>query len=164
MTSDMLLHLGAGVLLLFFGRRVFWLFVGVVGYLVGFEFAEQTLQVEPAWVALAVGLVVGGVAALLAVFFQLVAAGIAGFGVGVYAALELLGPAAPPWLGVACGALGAILAVAVFGWALVILSALAGAAAVLDPFTLSAGLRGLAFVVLAAIGMAVQAAGMPRRR
>jgi hypothetical protein len=162
MTPEMLSHLVVGAILLFFGRRLFWLFVGAVGFLSGFELAEQLFGVEPGWVAFAVGLLVGGAAAVLAMFFQLVAAGIAGFGVGVYAALELVGPGAPAWLAALCGAVGAVVAVAVFGWALVVLSAMAGAAALLDPFDLASGTRLIGFVALAALGIGVQAIGMER--
>jgi uncharacterized membrane protein YuzA (DUF378 family) len=71
MTPEMLSHLVVGAILLFFGRRLFWLFVGAVGFLSGFELAEQLFGVEPGWVAFAVGLLVGGAAAVLAMFFQL---------------------------------------------------------------------------------------------
>ena len=162
MTTEMLSHLVVGAILLFFGRRVFWLFVGAVGFLSGFELAEQLFGVEPGWTAVVVGLLVGGAAAMLAMFFQLVAAGIAGFGVGFYAALELAGPGAPAWLAALCGAAGSLLAVVLFGWALVVLSALAGAAALLDPFDLASGARLIGFVVLAGVGIGVQAVGMER--
>ena len=156
-----ILHLLAGVLLLFFGRRFFWLFVGLVGYLLGFEFATEYLNVESQWLAMGLAALFGVASAVLSMFFQLVAVGIAGFGAGLYAAMELL-VSASPWIGVLCGALGAAVAVAVFGWALVLLSALAGAAALLDPFDLEPGVRMIAFVVLAALGIAFQAAGMQR--
>ena len=117
-----ILHLLAGVLLLFFGRRFFWLFVGLVGYLLGFEFATEYLNVESRWLAMGLAALVGVASAVLSMFFQLVAVGIAGFGAGLYAAMELL-VSASPWIGVLCGALGAAVAVAVFGWALVLLSA-----------------------------------------
>jgi hypothetical protein len=52
--------------------------------------------------------------------------------------------------------------VALFGWALVVLSAMAGAAALLDPFDLPSGTRLIGFVGLAALGIGVQAIGMER--
>lgn len=156
-----ILHLLIGVLLLFFGRRFFWLFVGLVGYLVGFQVATQYLNVEPHWLAMLLAALFGVVAAVFAMFWQLVAAGIAGFGAGLYVATALMGPG-PPWIALACGAMGALLAVAIFGWALVLLSALAGAAALVDPLELEPAVRGIVFVALAAVGIAFQAAGMRR--
>ena len=156
-----ILHLLAGVLLLFFGRRFFWLFVGLVGYLFGFEFATEYLSVEPQWLAVGLAALFGVAAAVLAMFFQLIAAGIAGFGAGLYTVTALMATA-PAWIAVLCGVVGAAIAVALFGWALVLLSALAGAAALLDPFDLEPAVRVIAFVVLAALGIAFQAAGMQR--
>jgi len=150
-----------GVVLLFFGRRFFWLFVGLVGYLVGFDFATGYLNVEPPWLAVGLAALVGVAAAVLAMFFQLVAAGIAGFAAGLYAAMALMGPE-PAWIALVCGAVGALIAVAIFGWALVLLSAVAGAAALVDSIDLEPGVRLIAFVVLAALGVAFQAAGMQR--
>jgi hypothetical protein len=155
-------HLLIGALLLFFGRRFFWLFVGLVGYLVGFDFATGSLNVDPRWLAVVLAALVGVAAAVLAMFFQLAAAGIAGFGVGLYAATALTGTATPSWIAVLCGTVGAVIAVAVFGWALVLLSALAGAAALINPFELAPTMRVVAFVVLAALGIAFQSAGMQR--
>ncbi|MFP8880957.1 MAG: hypothetical protein VCE43_16680 [Myxococcota bacterium] len=154
-------HLLAGVLLLFFGRRFFWLFVGLVGYLFGFEFATEYLSVEPRWLAVGVAALVGVAAAVLAMFFQLVAAGVAGFGAGLYVATALMG-LEPAWVAVLCGAVGVLIAVAIFGWALVLLSALAGAAALVDSFDLEPAVRLIVFVILAALGIAFQSAGMQR--
>src|ERR1700756_2718363 len=72
------------VVLLLFGRRLFWLFVGGIGFIVGFNFATQAFQGEPAWVALAVAAVVGLMAAVLSIFLQRLVVAIAGFFAGGY--------------------------------------------------------------------------------
>jgi len=158
---EQLPHLLIGVLLLFFGRRFFWLFVGLVGYLVGFQFATQQLNIEPHWLAMLLAALFGVVAAVFAMFWQLVAAGIAGFGAGIYLSTALMGTG-PPWIAIACGAVGALVAVAIFGWALVLLSSLVGAVAIVDSLSLESTVRLIVIVVLAAVGIAFQAAGMRR--
>ena len=42
------LNIIAGLAVLFFGRRLFWLFVGGVGFIVGFQIASEVLQGPPA--------------------------------------------------------------------------------------------------------------------
>jgi hypothetical protein len=44
--NGQILELGIGILLLFLGRKLFWLFVGVVGFLSGIQFAPQFLPTE----------------------------------------------------------------------------------------------------------------------
>ena len=57
-----------GAVLLLVGRRLFWLFVGGVGFLVGFNFAGQALQEQPQWVIFSVAIGVGLVAAIFSIF------------------------------------------------------------------------------------------------
>ena len=59
-----------GAVLLLVGRRLFWLFVGGVGFLVGFNFAGQALQEQPQWVIFSVAIGVGLVAAIFSIFLQ----------------------------------------------------------------------------------------------
>ena len=42
--NGQILQLGIGILLLFWGRKLFWLFVGVVGFLSGIQLAPQILR------------------------------------------------------------------------------------------------------------------------
>ncbi len=73
----------AGGLLLIFGRRLFWLFVGVVGFVVAYRLAGAYLGSEGAgWaVAIAAG-VLGGVAAVLVQKLVVTVAGFAAGAVG----------------------------------------------------------------------------------
>ncbi len=68
-----------GALLLAFGRRLFWLFVGVCGFAAGLYVASQLVAAQSEWLALLVALSAGAVGALLAIFFQRLAVGVAGF-------------------------------------------------------------------------------------
>src|SRR6516164_4337637 len=74
------------VVLLLFGRRLFWLFVGCIGFIVGFNYATQIFQGhdQPGWVPLVVAVVIGLVAAILSIFLQRLVVAIAGFFAGGY--------------------------------------------------------------------------------
>src|SRR5215813_10822312 len=71
-----------GALILFFGRRLFWLFVAAVGFWMGVELTPYLLQHPPPWLAVVVALFLGVLGAVLAFILQKVAIAIAGFLVG----------------------------------------------------------------------------------
>ncbi len=54
--------------LLIAGRKLFWLFVGVLGFIVGMQFVQRFWTGGPQIVAVIVGVVVGIIFALLAIF------------------------------------------------------------------------------------------------
>lgn len=158
------------IVLLFLGQRIYWLFVGIIGFLAGMNLATHWLAPQPEWLILVVAIVAGLLGAVLAVFFQKLAVGIAGFFAGGHFALLLL-----PNLGYAtsdrfalviffvAGIIAAILAVAILDWALIILSALIGAALLANWAVDAPGIRALVFVVLFALGLIVQASMLRRR-
>ena len=157
------LNILAGLAVLFFGRRLFWLFVGCVGFIVGFELAGDLLQGQPAWVILAIALGVGVLGAIASVFLQRIFIIVTGFFAGGYclstlapAALHLNGEAAV-WITFAVGGLlGAFLTAALLDPALIIMSSLAGATAVSQNAPLEPPVRTVLFVVLLVLGIAVQ--------
>jgi hypothetical protein len=123
-----------GVLVLFYGRRLFWLFVGLVGFVVCFEWAPQLVPgLSPAaqWV---VSLLVGVVGAVLATFVQYFLVALAGLFVGASVGADVgafLGLTGGDWLAPVAGAgVGAILALALLDWGLIILSSVVGATVV----------------------------------
>ena len=65
-----LTFIAAGVLLLFLGRKLFWLFVAVVGFLIGMTFAPELLPNQPDSVILTISLIVGLLGALLAALLR----------------------------------------------------------------------------------------------
>jgi hypothetical protein len=153
--------IGAG--LLFFGRKVFWLFMAGAGFVVGLSLSNRLLQ-SPEWVGVIIGLGIGLLAALLAVFVQRLAIGLAGFLAGGYLALQFLVPLFHlqhgwlPWLSFVIGGVIGVILVGVFlDWALIALSTLAGAALVTEALNLSGGLGLVVFIVLIAIGISYQA-------
>ena len=156
-----ILSILVGAALLFFGRKVFWLFVAGAGFVAGMSLAASTLN-GPEWLNVTIGIAVGFVAALLAVFVQRFAISLASFLVGGYIALQVLPLLNPeggwaPWLAfVVGGILGLILVSVVLDWALIILSSLAGAALVTQSLNLSYGIAVLVFIILIAIGVSYQ--------
>lgn len=151
--------IGAG--LLFFGRRAFWLMVGAAGFLAGLSLANNLMQ-GPESVGIIVGLVIGILAALLAIGVQRFAFSAAGFLVGGYIALQTM-----PLFGleggwtaalafIIGGVIGIILVSMFMGWALISLSTLAGAALIVDALNMDGGLAFVVFVVLVVVGFVFQ--------
>jgi hypothetical protein len=159
---------GAAMLLL--GRKLYWLFVGGAGFVLGTELATWFMQGQPAWVTVLVALVVGIVGALLALFVQRLALAAAGFVAGGYVAASLvsvLGIEAGwlSWLAYLFGGLlGGVLVTALLDWALLVLSSLASAALIVQTIQLGLLPTALLFLVLAALGIAVQARLMWREQ
>lgn len=166
-----LVTLGVGALLLVAGRRLFWIAVGVAGFVLGFVLTTRLLGGGEGWLALAAGLACGILGAVLAVLVQKLAVAVAGFLIGGGAAATLateafgLAPGAQWLVFIAAGIVAALLAALVFDGALVVLSALLGAAMVSGLLPLPAVQRLLALLALAALGIVVQlAAGRGGRR
>src|SRR4029077_11487389 len=68
-----------GVVILFFGRKLFWLCVAAVGFAVGVEIAPLLVNEASSLLALVIALVLGVLGALLALFLQKVAIAVLGF-------------------------------------------------------------------------------------
>jgi hypothetical protein len=158
----------AGILLLLLGRHLFWLFVGIIGFIAGMNLATQYLTALPDWVIIVVGLVAGLIGAVLAVLFQRIAVAVAGFLAGSYLAAYLmasLGVDMAQFEGIVtiiAGILGAILVFVLFDWALILLSSLVGSSLIVPALTADSQLQLVLFLVLAVFGILVQA-GMLKR-
>ena len=143
-SSSPLWALVVGILLLLSGRRLYWMLVGVVGFVAGLTFAEQLIGNQAALVVLAIAVVAGLLGAVLALALQKVMVAVAGFVIGGGLAATLFPGASPHLLaGVAAaslpvligGIIGALLVLLLFDWALIVLSSLLGAALVVQPLT-----------------------------
>ena len=155
-----------GILLLLLGRRLFWLFVGVVGFFTAYYLFLNYYAGGTPTVRLVLAVLVGLLGALLAIFVQRLAAALAGFFVGVYLAAGLLGVGTTHVSGgnalvlIAVGLVAAVLAVWLFDPALVVLSSLAGASLLIEalhePLHIAGNVRLLAWALLAAVGIVVQ--------
>jgi len=158
-------HILVGIVLLAFGRRLFWLFVGGVGFVAGFEMARQYLALQPQGVILGVGLLCGLIGILLAIFFQRLAVGLGGFAAGGTIAQYLavvLGLETAPMLGIYLvgGIIGAVLLYVAFDWALIFLSSVAGASLIVQSIQWVPLYEALLYGVLIVAGATFQAVWM----
>ncbi|HET6845614.1 MAG TPA: hypothetical protein VFH29_02195 [Anaerolineales bacterium] len=157
--------IGGGLLLA--GRKLFWLFVGAIGFMLGLEVASR-FTFRSQWMLLVVALALGVVFALLAIFVETVALGIAGFvggGLGLMRLAVLMGldsPLARTLAFVVGAIIGVALVVWLFNWALIILSSAAGASMVAAGLFLRDVQRPLVYAALLVIGILVQAIAMGR--
>jgi hypothetical protein len=151
-----------GILVLAVGRKLFWVVVGAVGFVIGLSLASEFLGGQPDWIILGVALLAGLVGAVLAILLQKVAIIIAGFFMGGYAAIWLiemfqLDLGLFIWvIAILGGIIGAILAVFLFEAALIALSTVAGATLVVQAISLDQILSAILFVVLVIGGIIVQ--------
>lgn len=174
MILSLLVNFLIGLAVLLFGRKLFWLFVAVSGFVLGVVVTPLLLPGQPDWLILLVALGLGLVGAVLAIVLQQVAVVIAGFIFGGYALLSLLaaiGQNISPWewaVYLIGGMVGAILVAYLFDPALIGLSALTGATLITDVaklsniVTLTPPLDLILWVILVIIGVAFQA-GLMRR-
>ncbi|HEY1789962.1 MAG TPA: hypothetical protein VGJ73_17585, partial [Verrucomicrobiae bacterium] len=73
-----------GAVLLVFGRRLFWLFVGCTGFIVGFDLANSLFPGQSQLLIFLIAIGVGLIGAIAAIFLQRLVVGIAGFFAGGY--------------------------------------------------------------------------------
>src|SRR5437764_5497244 len=152
-----------GAVILFFGRKLFWLCVAAVGFAAGVEFAPHLMHEPTPVLQLSVGIVFGFVGALLAMFLQKIAIAIAGFLAGGKLAMALVaaffaeGARYPGVVFVVGGIVGMILLLSLFDWALIVMSSAVGAYLIGHTIVLPPTGATLLFVGLALVGIVVQA-------
>jgi hypothetical protein len=153
-----------GAVVLLFGRKLFWLFVGGVGFIVGFEIAHDLLQNQPDWLILLVAFCIGVLGALASIFLQRLVVSIAGFFAGGYflSALSVTlihnNYDAVRWASfIIGGVLGMLMTIALLDPALILLSSLAGATAISQHLPLEQSAKEILFIVLMVVGIVVQA-------
>ena len=164
-----MLWIVAGGLLLVAGRKLFWLFVGVVGFAIAFMLATRFLKIEPEWLSLIIALAAGVAGAIMASRLKQLAIALAGFlagGYGVFTLLQILNLDASSFawvLTIIGGIVVAVVAVVVFDWMLIVISSVFGASMILqsvDTMTSSSdsntGAAIIIFVALILVGCAVQ--------
>jgi hypothetical protein len=150
-----------GVVVLFFGRRLFWLFVALVGFIAGMSLATEVFAIREQWLLLLIAIGCGILGALMALFLQRLAIGIAGFISGAMLSMWLA-----KWIGLSVvmlipgligGILGAILLLVLFDWALIFFSSITGASLIVHSVRMDSHFVVPAFVVLLLVGAIVQA-------
>jgi hypothetical protein len=159
-----------GAVVLFFGRKLFWLCVAAVGFAAGIELAPMVTHQPSSLLTLTFALVLGFIGALLALFLQKLAIAVFGFVAGGKLAMALSAaflshPAMhPAVMFVLGGVVGAMVLLALFDWALIFLSAVVGAYMIQSVVTLPPMGMAIFFVVLVVIGVLVQTASFQRVR
>lgn len=152
------------------GRKLFWLFVGAAGFVVGVQLTARFWQGRSETMAIIIGLVIGLIFAGLAIFLQTIAIGIAGFLAGGYVLSVLatmLGLDRGPVLWatyIIGGIIGVVMVGYLFDWALISLSSLAGASLIVQTFQLQRVADGVIFLVLVIIGVAIQSSTLRREK
>lgn len=159
-----------GIVILLFGRKLFWLCVAAVGFAAGVEIAPHLVHEPSPLLALIIALVLGVLGALLALFLQKVAIAVVGFLAGG----KLAGAIAAAFLihygqystiiFVVGGIVGAILLLVLFDWALIVVASLIGAHLIVyqGAITLPPTGSTIVFLGLAVVGIIVQAASLRR--
>jgi len=157
-----------GVVILFFGRKLFWLCVAAVGFAVGVKIAPLLVNESSSLLALVIALIFGVLGALLALFLQKVAIAVLGFLAGgklataIAAAFFVQYAQYSTIIFVIGGIIGAILLLALFGWALIVVSSFIGAYLIQSAIVLPPIGSTLVFIGLAMVGIFVQAASYRR--
>jgi hypothetical protein len=155
-----------GAVILFFGRKLFWLCVAAVGFAAGVEIAPHLVHEPSPLLALAVALVLGLIGALLALFLQKVAIAVLGFLAGgklagsIAAAFFVHYAQYSTVIFLIGGVVGAILLLALFDWALIVVSSLIGAHLIQSAIVLPASGSTIVFIGLGVLGILVQAASL----
>jgi len=156
-------NLIVGVLLLLFGRKLFWLFIGIAGFLFGMEITGMYFGGQPQWLQLAIAIGMGCLGALLAVLAQRLAFAVGGFFAGVFLALKLsqfLGlpdhGALVAMLIIGAGLVGAVVAALIMDKAITVLACLVGAGAIVGELPLGPAPAIAVFVVLVVAGYLFQ--------
>ena len=144
------------------GRRLYWLFLGGVGFVLGFEAAKRVLEGQPHSLILIIAMLGGVVGALLAVFLQKFGIAAGGFLAGGYLLILLLRQIGMTmvhyqWLVFLIGGMaGAFLMTILFGWTLIVISSAIGALLILPSLHAGPRVTNLLFLLLLAAGIAVQ--------
>ena len=149
-----------GAAMLLFGRKLFWLLVGVAGFLAASHLGALAFAGQPQWLVLLVALATGLLGIVVALFFERLAFAVAGFFIGAYLTATIvaaMGILQEPLVSLVGGVFGAVVAAVIMDWAIVWFSSIAGAGAILSSFALSPLLRLGLWIGLSLVGLLFQA-------
>jgi Domain of unknown function (DUF4203) len=157
-----------GAVILFFGRKLFWLCVAAIGFAAGVELAPHLVHEPSALLSLTIAILLGIVGALLAVFLQKIAIGVLGFLAGgklagaIAAAFFVHYAQHSTIIFVIGGIIGAVLLLVLFDWALIVVSSLIGAHLIVYQSAIVLPQSGsiIVFIGLAVLGVLVQVASL----
>jgi hypothetical protein len=167
-----ILNILLGFVVLLTGRQVFWLFIAALGFLFGASLGPQFIEADPTWLVWVFAIGLGVVGGLLAVFLKRIAISIAGFAGGWYLMSVLASTYGWSWgsndwvLYVIGGIIGSGIVSAVYDWALIFLSSIVGALAIVQSLNLDLApfLSTLIMLGLIIAGISVQSRAMYREQ
>jgi hypothetical protein len=151
-----------GISLLTKGRRLFWLFMSAVGFILGRSLAQQLLIGQPVWTVIFIAVATGLVGLIFGLYAQRFGVGIAGFLMGHYALASLgfaMGLYGTGWIWLTLiggGIIGAALALISLDFAFIFLTCVAGAKLIEQSIDLKPPLNFALFAVLFAVGVTIQ--------
>ena len=151
-----------GIVVLISGRRLFWLTVAIIGFGFGLYLAFSLFGDQSMLLLVVIAMAAGIIGAILAIFLQKVAVLIAGFFLGGFVLLWLLNvfnfdPGQWSWIAYIIGGfIGSILTSVLFDVALIGISALVGAAMIVQVFNLSSMVSTVLLIILTIVGFVVQ--------
>jgi len=166
---SLILSIAAGLVLLFAGRRFFWLVAALVAFLFTLNLFDFLFDVG--WLGLILAVVAGAIFAWLATKFVKIVGYIVGALAGAVGLPIFLGFFGIDWGWLLTALIGAVvgflLMMFLFDWGLIVLTAWAGANAVVGKVTgqwsLSDTIATILVVVLIAAGIFVQAGQMKKK-
>lgn len=150
-----------GLVTLVYGHRLFWVFIAIAGFLAGLELSRVILVGQPQWLIIVGGCATGITGALLAILFERAAFVLAGFLAGTYITLVVSTSLGFTGSGFPCsiagGLIGAVLSGMLMDWAIIIMSSLVGASAIMSQLELDPAYTWFLFFGLSIIGAYTQA-------
>ncbi len=159
----------AGVVVLLFGRPLYWALVAVLGFLIGYELVRDLAIAQSPLMRVLLAVGAGLIAAGLAVAFQWLAFGLVGFLAGSYlvqAALvryEITTANPAIWI-IVGGVIGAVIAFLLVDWAVIVLSSVAGATMIANQFEVANQTRLLIMLGLIVVGVIFQRTRLNREQ
>jgi hypothetical protein len=166
--SNGIIAFAAGIVLLFFGKRMFWLAAALVAFLFAWQLFGDLLG--PGW-SLVLGVALGILFAWLAVRFIKITVYLIGFLAGAVALPLLMGTFGVDMSGLILagigGAIGLILVAVAFDWGLILITTWVGASAIIfavqNWVSLSDTFGTLLFLSLMVLGVYWQSSRRRRR-
>jgi hypothetical protein len=165
-----LIYILAGVVLLFFGRKMIWFVLGCIGFVAGFSAVGSFLKEAPYWLPIVVGAAGGVLLVVLVKTLKNLAFGLGGFILGAYVAYNLLQmlnfhPGALEYgIYILGGLIFAGLLLSLFDKALILVSSILGAMLIVQNISVEIVGKEALFFILMAFGVIVQIALAGRKR
>jgi hypothetical protein len=156
-----------GIILLLFGRKLFWFFVAVIGFYLGLVFATNYFNAESNWHGIIIAICCGAAGVVILYLLQKIALSIFGFFAGVLITFHLTEYLHLPfhwWSILLGGILGMIIMASLFQLAVILFSSFFGSYMIMLELPSGFTAKTTIFVILALIGSLVQYSMMKKNK